>query len=131
MHKCRLIAAVRIEGGDMVQLLKRMRYIALAVTALSCAVACSTTPRKTSEQQLTDKETEARVQSALTADTHIYAQHITVGADNGVVHLGGYVWNDYDLEEAQRVAEAVPGVTRVVDEMELERGGTDNSAVSR
>jgi osmotically-inducible protein OsmY len=48
-----------------------------------------------------------------------------------VVHLGGYVWNDYDLEEAQRVAGAVSGVTQVVDEMELERGGIDNSAVSR
>jgi len=115
----------------MVQLMERMCYAALAVSVLSLAAACSTTPRKTSEQQLTDKETETRVQSALTADTHIYAQHITVGADNGVVHLGGYVWNDYDLEEAQRVAEGVSGVTQVVDEMELERGGTDNSAVSR
>jgi osmotically-inducible protein OsmY len=54
-----------------------------------------------------------------------------VQADNGVVHLGGYVWNDEDLYEAQRVAGAVPGVTQVVDDMELERGGIDNTDVSR
>lgn len=115
----------------MIKLTKRMRDTSLAVTVLFCAAACSTTPHKTSEQQQTDKETAARVQSALDADTHIYARHISVVADNGVVHLGGYVWNNSDLYEAQRIAESVPGVTQVVDEMELERGGIDNSPVSR
>lgn len=115
----------------MIRLTKNMLYTALAVTVYSCMIACSTTPRRTFEQQQADKETAERVQSALNSDTYIYARHVTVQADNGVVHLGGYVWNDYDLSEVQRVAAAVPGVTQVVDEMELERGGIDNSAVSR
>jgi osmotically-inducible protein OsmY len=103
----------------------------LDAAILSCLVACSTTPSKTSEQQVVDKETAENVEVALNADTHIYARHISVQADNGVVHLGGYVWNDEDLYEAQRVAGAVPGVTQVVDDMELERGGIDNTDVSR
>lgn len=116
----------------MVQLTKkRLLYTALAVTVLSCTVACSTTSRKTTEQQLTDKETAERVHSALAADSRIYARHISVRADSGVVHLAGYVWNSEDLYEAQRVAATVPGVTRVVDEMELEREGLGNSPVSR
>jgi osmotically-inducible protein OsmY len=48
-----------------------------------------------------------------------------------VVRLSGYVWSQPDLLEAQRIAEAVQGVTRVVDDLELERGGIDNSPVSR
>jgi osmotically-inducible protein OsmY len=113
------------------QLTKRTVYTALAVTVLCCAVACSTTPRKTTEQQLVDKETADRVQSALFADSRIYAQHISVRSDNGVVHLGGYVWNSEDLYEAQRMAATVPGVSQVVNEMELEREGLGNSPVSR
>ena len=104
---------------------------ALAVSMLSSVVACSTTPYKTSEQQLTDKETATAVQNALNADTHIYTQHVTVQVDNGIVHLGGYIWSDFDMYEAQRIAESTPGVTKVVNEMELERQGIDNSPVSR
>ena len=115
----------------MNQRTNRSLHTLLAASVLLCAVACSTTPRKTSEQQQDDKATVAAVQSALSADTHIYTRHVTVQADNGVVHLGGYVWNDFDLYEAQRIAESVPGVTKVVDEMELERQGIDNSDVSR
>ena len=115
----------------MVQLTQRMVYAALAATVLSCVAACSSTPRKTTEQQLVDKETAERVQSALLADSLIYARHIAVRADSGVVHLSGYVWNPEDLYEAQRIAETVPGVSKVVDELELEREGLGNSPVSR
>jgi osmotically-inducible protein OsmY len=115
----------------MVNLAKRALAMGLTVGLFFCVIACSTTPRKSSEQQLADKETAENVRIALNADTQIYARHISVQADNGVVHLGGYVWSNEDLYVAQRVAEGVRGVTKVVDEMELERGGIDNSAVSR
>lgn len=115
----------------MAKLTSGALYSVFAVTVLSCATACSTMSRETSDQQQADKATAESVQNALNADSHIYARHISVQADNGVVHLGGYVWNDDDLYEAQRIAEAVPGVSKVVDDMELERGGIDNSATSR
>ncbi len=105
----------------MVQRMKRILYTASAIALLPCAVACSTAPPKTAEQRIADAELEQRVENALNADPIFFAGAITVQADNGVVHLGGFVWNDDDLYVFQRIAERVPGVTKVVDEMELER----------
>jgi hyperosmotically inducible protein len=92
-------------------------------------VGCAT--RETAAQKQTDRDIADRVQAALNADSGLYAKHINVRAYNGIVRLGGYVWDQPDLDEAQRIAGLVPGVTRVVNDMELERGGVDNSNVSR
>jgi len=105
--------------------------VARILLASVLMVACAGAPPKTSEQALADKETAEAVQRALSADTHIYTQHVQIDVDRGVVHLSGYVWNDFDQSEAERIAESVAGVTKVVDEMELEREGIDNSPVSR
>jgi osmotically-inducible protein OsmY len=48
-----------------------------------------------------------------------------------VVRLSGYVWDPPDLVEAKRVAALVPGVSQVVNELELERNGNDNSGITR
>ena len=82
-------------------------------------------------QRQLDREMADRVQAALNADTLLYSRHIRVLADGGVVNLSGYVWSRDDLDEAKRVASAVPGVTNVVNDMELERNGIDDSPVSR
>jgi len=115
----------------MKRLTQRLLCTTLAACAMAGATGCATGPYKTSEQQVNDKETADAVEAALKANTHIYTQHVTVQADNGVVHLGGYVWNDFDQYEAERTAESVPGVSKVVDEMELERNGIDDSNVTR
>ena len=109
----------------------RMLYAGLAIAATLGAVACSTMSHRTAAERQTDNEIAARVASALNADPSIYARHIDVRTYNGVVHLGGYVWNNSDLVTAQEIAATVPGVRQVVDDMELERGGTNNSATSR
>jgi len=111
--------------------IKRRLHAGLALAVILGAVACATTPPRTAAQRQTDKDTAAQVYSALNADPNIFARHIDVRADNGVVHLGGYVWNDKDLFAAKRIASTVPGVTQVVDDMELERGGVTNSSSSR
>src|ERR1700724_3994572 len=100
--------------------------------ALLCGVAaCATGPAKSDAQQQADREMAARVQSALDADKQLYARHISVHADNGVVRLTGFVWDPPDLNEARSVAELVPGVSSVVKDLELERNGMDNSGVTR
>jgi osmotically-inducible protein OsmY len=100
--------------------------------ALLCGVAaCATGPAKSDAQQQADREMAARVQSALDADRQLYARHITVRADNGVVRLSGFVWDPPDLMEAKRLAELVPGVSSVVNDLELERNGMENSGVTR
>ena len=99
-------------------------------TALFCGLtACAT--GKTDAQRQIDRETAARVQTALNADKQLYAQHITVRADNGVVRLSGYVWDPPDINEAKDVAELVDGVSQVVNDLELQRNGVDDSGVSR
>ena len=111
--------------------MSRISSWVLAVAVLSAAVGCSMGPRKSDADRQADKETADRVQAALSADQELYSRHINVHANRGVVRLSGYVWTQPDLLEAQRIAESVQGVSRVVDDLELERGGIDNSPVSR
>ena len=104
----------------------------LAIAMLCAAiVACATGPRKSDAQQRADSETADRVQLALNTDKELFARHITIRADNGVVVLGGYVWTQPELLEAIRIAEQVPGVAKVVDRIEIDRGGISDSAVTR
>ena len=102
-------------------------------TAVLCAAlgACATSPHKTEAQRQSDKAVIDRVEAALAADQELYSRHITVRADEGVVRLTGFVWDPPDLVEAERIAGAVPGVTRVVNALELQRNGQGNSPVSR
>jgi osmotically-inducible protein OsmY len=106
------------------------RAVCLAL-ATACLVACATGPLKTPAEQQADKATVDKVEQALGADATLYARHIVVRADNGVVRLTGFVWDQPDLMEAQRIAEAVPGVIRVVNALELQRNGAENSGVTR
>jgi hyperosmotically inducible periplasmic protein len=112
-------------------ILKQIPRIALVVVCACTAVACSTGPRKSEAEQQADRATADRVESALNADKVLYARHIVVRADNGVVRLSGFVWDPPDVAEAERVASSVQGVSRVVNALELQRNGVDNSNVSR
>jgi osmotically-inducible protein OsmY len=97
---------------------------AVAVLLLACGlVACSTAPRRTAAERVADADVADRVQAALLADPNIYARHIDVTVDRGVVHLAGYVWEDADFRTARRDAASIPGAKTVVSEMELVRGG--------
>jgi hyperosmotically inducible protein len=111
--------------------MNRISCTALAVVCVCSAVACSTGPRKSEAELRADKATADRVEAALNADKVLYSRHILVRADNGVVQLSGFVWDPPDVVEAERVAGSVQGVTRVVNALELQRNGIDNSNVTR
>ena len=105
---------------------------AAVLTALLCGgLGCAAPPAKSEAQRQADREIAQSVQAALNADKQLYARHIFVRADNGVVRLSGFVWETPELFEAKRVAEQVPGVSQVVNDLELERNGMDNSGVTR
>jgi osmotically-inducible protein OsmY len=95
----------------------------VAVAALCATLGCATSPPRSAEQRAADAEASARVEAALAADPLLYARHIDVRVDNGVVHLGGFVWANEDFLLARRDAAAVAGVNAVDNEMELMRGG--------
>jgi osmotically-inducible protein OsmY len=97
-----------------------------AALAASLLIGCAGAP-KSQEQQAADKQTAVAVREALQADPYLYAEHVTVWADSGVVHLGGRVWSDWAMYEAQRVARSVPGVRETVNEMDLPREELNNS----
>jgi len=96
---------------------------AVVFVAAYGVVACSTLPRRTAAEWAADAETADRVQATLMADPNIYARHIDITVDRGVVHLGGFVWETDDFQTARRDAASVAGVTAVVTDMELKRGG--------
>lgn len=102
----------------------RALRIAVALAATSGIVACATTPPyRAPAERLADDAVAARVETALLRDPRIFARHIDVEADRGVVRLSGLVWSEDDFYEARRVALSVPGVTTVVSQLELVRGG--------
>jgi osmotically-inducible protein OsmY len=103
----------------------------VAVAVLCGIAACASGPHRTAAQAQVDKETAQRVETALNSDKGLYAKHIIVYADNGVVRLTGYVWESSDFQEAILIAEGVEGVTRVVNDLELNRNGDDNGPVAR
>lgn len=108
--------------------MKCKSFVIAAVAAL-CA-ACASSPH-TEAQAQANKELSSKVEAALNADKSLFAKHITAHADNGVVWLTGYVWESGDFEEAAYVAQNVPGVTKVVNSLELNRNGDENAPTAR
>lgn len=120
----------REEKRQVSPVMKRISF-PIAVAMLCGVAACASGPPKTAAQIQTDKETAARVEAALHADDGLYANHISVRVDNGVVRLTGYVWNASDFQTCIIIAEGVEGVTAVVNNLELNRNGNDNGNVAR
>ncbi len=71
----------------------------------------------------TDEAVAAQVHAALNADPVYFFKHVDVQVTHGVVTLSGYVWSTQALYRAKKIAAGVPGVTDVVNQMELERNG--------
>lgn len=98
----------------------RFAGVALAVLAAALGSACATVPlSQTPEQLLADAATAARVQDALRRDPVLYDTHVDVAVVGGVVRLSGVLSEAEDFYEVRRVASIVPGVTRVVSNLQL------------
>ncbi len=115
----------------MSRVIERLPFVAVAVGLLCSLAACASGPPKSEAQQEADKAIAERVEAALSADRSLFSKHISASADNGVVHLTGYVWEPGDFDEATFIASNVPGVTRVVNDLELNRNGNENGPVAR
>lgn len=102
---------------------KAARTAALVLVAVYAVVACSTPPHRTAAERAADADTADRVRATLLSDPNIFARHIDIDVDRGVVYLGGYVWENEDFQTARRDAASVAGVKSVVSDMQLDRGG--------
>jgi osmotically-inducible protein OsmY len=104
--------------------LARLACLTAALAAAPYLCACVSTPLyRTAAEQSADDAIAAGVENTLLRDPRIYARHIDVIADRGVVHLSGLVWSVDDFRVARLDAQSVPGVINVVSELELVRSG--------
>jgi hyperosmotically inducible protein len=109
--------------------IKHVLFSGVAAAVLYGVAACASDPR-TDAQVQADKAMSERVEAALNADKALFAKHITASANQGVVYLTGFVWEAGDFEEAVYIASNVPGVTKVVNDLELNRNGNEDNPVS-
>jgi osmotically-inducible protein OsmY len=77
----------------------------------------------TAQRQAADEEVRGQVESALNADPFFNDEHVTVTIKDGVVTLHGIVFDEWDLRAVKRIARRIPGVRRVVDDLEIKLGG--------
>ena len=105
----------------------RLSIVATLAVAMLVVTGCAVLPARTSAERAADEQLAGQVEDALLRDPDIYARHIDVDAERGVVHLSGYVWSANEVYEARRVAATVPGVTQVVSQLELMVGGRSGS----
>jgi osmotically-inducible protein OsmY len=70
-----------------------------------------------------DEELRSRVKAALHADPYFYDEHVTVSIEKGAVVLRGFVFSDWDLQAALRIARKAAGDIRVVDNLSIKQGG--------
>jgi osmotically-inducible protein OsmY len=90
----------------------------LAIMALNPARGATQVQDRTADQQLQES-----VENALNSDYYFYAAHVTVSIENGNVELQGFVFSDWDLRDAIRIATKAAGGRRVVDNLTIEVGG--------
>jgi osmotically-inducible protein OsmY len=114
-------------------------YLGSAVSGLACFAASAdaqtlaamsvspsqsvTAPAAQGTESMTDEELRQRVQAALHSAPYFYDQHVNVSVENGVVALRGFVFSDWDLRDAIRIAGRAAGERRVVDDLSIEVGG--------
>ncbi len=72
--------------------------------------------------ELRDARVTAAVKTALSLNRTLRSSSIEVSTEDGVVTLGGRVEGEEERARAEALAAAVPGVARVVDQMQLAAG---------
>lgn len=85
--------------------------IALLISALALAVACTKAPN--------DAQVTSNIQSRLGADSGLQNKQIGVQVANGAVTLSGTVDDDAQREAAAKYAAAEPGVKQVINNLQV------------
>jgi osmotically-inducible protein OsmY len=74
-------------------------------------------------ESATNEARRLRVETALRLDPYFYDAHVSVLLVKGVVVLQGFVFSDWDLIDAIRIANKAAGDGRVVNALSIEVGG--------
>ena len=65
-----------------------------------------------------------RVTAALHTAPYFYDRHVTVSIEGDSVVLRGFVFSDWDLIEALRIAKKAAGDRSVIDDLSIKEGGS-------
>ena len=99
--------------------------VTMGVVSMTCnAISIGTPPTAadTTDQDAgaaTAKIIADRVQAALQADPNVLSRHIKVSVEEGAVVLRGFVFSDWDMRTALRVARKAAGDTPVVNYLSI------------
>jgi len=78
-----------------------------------------------SATRLADEVLTAKVVQVLKDDPYLFADHISVVTENGIVRLQGIATDAHDLRRALFLAQRVAGKRRVLNEVEFIAQNTD------
>jgi osmotically-inducible protein OsmY len=78
-----------------------------------------------SATRLADEALTAKVVQVLTDDPYLFADHISVVTENGVVRLQGFATDAHELRRAVFLAQRAAGKRRVLNEVEFIAQNTD------
>ena len=70
-------------------------------------------------REAADEQITAQVQTALANDPWIYAEHVTVTTENGIVRVEGITSDPWEMRRILREARKTPGVRRVLNQLEM------------
>ena len=105
--------------------LKIQALLAASSLALAASLSGMATPaaaQNTAAPAAAETDNEAlveRVQAALQADPYLFNKHIRVSVEKGAVVLRGYVFSDWDLRSAVRIATKAAGTTPVINNLSI------------
>ena len=86
--------------------------------------ACQSTTAKTAGETMADSTITATVQSKLTGDRVSNFSRVDVDTERGVVSLSGVVHSAEQRTHAEALARQVRGVTKVQNNLQIQRQGT-------
>jgi osmotically-inducible protein OsmY len=94
--------------------------MALLTLTASTGNAASPLLRPETDRQV-DRVTTQKICDALAADPTHYFRHVDVYVRDGAATLSGHVWEPQDIYRARELTARVPGVVRVLSQLELVR----------
>ena len=100
-----------------------LRNLALEICACFGLMVCGVAAAAGVADNTSDADLKDRVQLALHADPYFYDGHVVVSVEQGVVHLKGLVFSDWDLRDAIRIATKASGDRPVINNLTLVVGG--------
>ena len=114
-----LLSTTVLAGLGFAAILARAEKVTASNTRLEEIVVTA----KRRSDPAADEKMSKQVEEALHSDAYFYDEHVTVTTKNGVLTLQGMVFDDWDLRRAVRISRKIPGVKRVVDDLEIKLGG--------